>query len=412
MHRDPSSNKCKFLPLGKWRKELKQEDIPTPYMRLTDTIDMVGVQLCSTWNSTRKKNGDTVREKVANVIGPWRGGKFMPLSQRPYSINTYALSKVWHRSATVNLRISDYNSINSSLKKWLYADCILKPEELALYRPTQQGGLGLVSVQHKSIATFTRSFMELAVNPNYTNSNFLNLIYRKYVLDEDVGNISLPPYFTYDFFDNIIAARNEGYNAINMSIKQWYQFFLGRNVLNGNNFEPLPCKAEIENPDLLWPEIWKSIRDPSFSSITVSFMFKLTHNLLPTESRLHSTVGRRSNQSSPFCKYCSDRSQIADAEHCLFDCDLTRDVGQWLLDTIRKQIPAATPKDVMSLMTFAGSGPSWVITCTMEYAWTQRLQMKRACVVECIAKLQADLRILMMTRHNSVAESALTLLSS
>ena len=74
MHRDPSSNKCKFLPLGKWRKELKQEDIPTPYMRLTDTIDMVGVQLCSTWNSTRKKNGDTVREKVANVIGPWRGG--------------------------------------------------------------------------------------------------------------------------------------------------------------------------------------------------------------------------------------------------------------------------------------------------------------------------------------------------
>ena len=153
-----------------------------------------------------------------------------------------------------------------------------------------------------------------------------------------------------------------------MSIKQWYQFFLGRNVLNGNNSEPLPCKAEIENPDFMWPEIWKSIRDPSFSSNTVSFMFKLTHRLLPTESRLHSTVGRISNQSSPFCKYCSDRSQIADAEHCLFDCDLTRDVGQWLLDTIRKQIPAATPKDVMSLMTFAGIGPSWVITSTMEYA--------------------------------------------
>ena len=42
LHRDPASNKCKFLPLGKWRKELQQEMIPTPYMRLTDTLDMVG----------------------------------------------------------------------------------------------------------------------------------------------------------------------------------------------------------------------------------------------------------------------------------------------------------------------------------------------------------------------------------
>ena len=138
--------------------------------------------------------------------------------------------------------------------------------------------------------TDNKSYIKSFNYPNYTNSNFLNLIYRKYVLDEDVGNISLPPYFTYDFFDNIITVRNEGYDAINMSIKQWYQFFLGRNVLNGNNFEPLPCKAEIENSDLMWPEIWKSIRDPSFTSITVSFMFKLTHKLLPTESRLQLTL--------------------------------------------------------------------------------------------------------------------------
>ena len=45
LHRDPNSNKCKFLPLGKWRKELNQDMIPTPYMKLTDTLDMVGVQL-------------------------------------------------------------------------------------------------------------------------------------------------------------------------------------------------------------------------------------------------------------------------------------------------------------------------------------------------------------------------------
>ena len=46
LHRDPLTQKCKFLPLGNWRQQLKQEDIPTPYMKLTDTLDMVGVQLC------------------------------------------------------------------------------------------------------------------------------------------------------------------------------------------------------------------------------------------------------------------------------------------------------------------------------------------------------------------------------
>ena len=52
LHRDPLSNKCKFLPLGRWRRHLKQEDIPTPYMCLTDTLDMVGVRSCATHGQT------------------------------------------------------------------------------------------------------------------------------------------------------------------------------------------------------------------------------------------------------------------------------------------------------------------------------------------------------------------------
>ena len=38
LHRDPLTKKCKFLPLGKWRRELTQDMIPTRYMVLTDTL--------------------------------------------------------------------------------------------------------------------------------------------------------------------------------------------------------------------------------------------------------------------------------------------------------------------------------------------------------------------------------------
>jgi hypothetical protein len=62
LHREPASQKCKFLPLGRWRRTLQQEDLPRAcqYMVLSDHLDMVGVQLKATWTQTRKANCDIV----------------------------------------------------------------------------------------------------------------------------------------------------------------------------------------------------------------------------------------------------------------------------------------------------------------------------------------------------------------
>ena len=58
LHRDPNSQKCKFLPLGKWRKSLRQEDIPAScqYLTLSSCLDMVGVQLYGTWTDTDQED--------------------------------------------------------------------------------------------------------------------------------------------------------------------------------------------------------------------------------------------------------------------------------------------------------------------------------------------------------------------
>ena len=96
LHRDPTSGKCKFLPLGRWKWTLMQKDIPCPYMVLSDHLDMLGVELKATTTQTKKANGDTLQTRIKNTIGPWQAGKFMPLNQRPWSINSYALSKCWY----------------------------------------------------------------------------------------------------------------------------------------------------------------------------------------------------------------------------------------------------------------------------------------------------------------------------
>jgi hypothetical protein len=102
LHRDPLNKKCKSLTLGKWQTQFKQEDIPCDYMTLSDHLDMVGVTLMATWAKT-KVNGDVLQERVKNTIRPWKAGNFLPITQHGWSLNCYALSKVWFRSRCVDL---------------------------------------------------------------------------------------------------------------------------------------------------------------------------------------------------------------------------------------------------------------------------------------------------------------------
>ena len=106
---------------------------------------MIGVQLKATHTQTRKSNGDILVEKVKNTIGPWKGGKFMPLSLRCHSVNTYCLPKVWFKCASVDLRAGDASQITSNIKSWVYADQLIKPEELVLFKSRQMGGLNLIN---------------------------------------------------------------------------------------------------------------------------------------------------------------------------------------------------------------------------------------------------------------------------
>ena len=179
LHRNPQSDKCKFLPLGRWRGTLSQEDIPLAYMTLSDHLDMVGVELRATHTQTRKVNGDVLQTKVKNTVGPWQTGKFMPLIQRPWSANSFALSKVWYKCKCIDLRVADISSITSKIKTWLLADQLEKPQEMILYRPVLYGGLGLHHVKFKSLALLIHSFLETSTNPKYNHNLFHTSLYSR-----------------------------------------------------------------------------------------------------------------------------------------------------------------------------------------------------------------------------------------
>ena len=157
LHRDPSTQKCKFLPLGRWRGTLQQSDIPCPYMSLSDHLDMLGVELRATWTQTRKANCDILQDKVDKTVRQWKSGKFMPLTMRAWSMNSYCLPKIWFRSYCVDLRQLDISKIHSHVKSWMYGDQFLKPEERVLFRPPSHRGLGVHHAKLKAQAPIQAS---------------------------------------------------------------------------------------------------------------------------------------------------------------------------------------------------------------------------------------------------------------
>ena len=399
LHRDLSSNKCKFLALGKWRQELSQDMIPTPYMKLTDTLDMVGVQLCANWSETRRKNGESVRHKIQKLIGCWRSGKFLPLTQRPFSANTYALSKIWFRTGCVNLRESDFKVVNSSVKKWLYADLFFKPEEMVLFRKVGDGGLGLTSCRHKSLAHLIRTFLELAANPAYVDSLYLNILYRTYVLEEGCIVPHLPPYYNKHFFDKIIQAKKAGYNIIKMTVKQWYTFLMEQDVTmeSGNQQEKTlrPCRVEKLYSDVQWKTVWANIRMSFLGNCSKTFAWKLAHDLLPTEERL-GAVGKNIQN---VCKFSCAGNPVGNLEHCLFHCQLSEDVGTWLIDLHKTVNPEATSASILRLDLIENCELLYLSIKTFQFCWTKRLAGKRVTVIETIAYIVSDVRSFGGTRH-------------
>ena len=365
--------------------------------------------MCSSWATTRKTNGDNLRGKVSHLIGSWRIGKFMPLSLRPHSVNTYALSKVWYRSSTVNLREGDYLAINSSIKKWLYSDLLFKPESLLLHRPVKNGGLGLVSVKLKCLANMIRNFVDLAVNPNYLHSQFLNILYRVKILDENISSPPSPPYYNDGFFNIIREAVRSGKEISRMKTKHWYHHLYHQEYSFVQNDElppvPLPCKVEVLKPELDWNVIYSKIRIPALQSDVRSFGWKLIHRLLPSEDLLHNRLGNISDM----CRFSCN--QVASVEHCLLLCNLVNEVGFWILNLAQMSDPSAEISDIVCLNFNGSESLFWLVLNALSFVWSKRSKSKQAELADFLATIKQTLQVLSSTVHKNLAEEVLNTIS-
>ena len=278
LHRNPVTGKCKVLPLGRWRNSLQQEDIAFPYMKICDTLSMVGVELTASWQATRKLKNDDLQSRVQNCVSSWKSGKFMPLVSRPFSINTYCLSKVWFRTGSVDLRAGDIKAITSRIKSYVYQDLYQKPSEVLLYRDIEDGGLGLHHLESKAKAHLIATFIQTAAGKRFQTSTFHSWLYRYHVLGEThLPDPGYTPYYNQHFFLEIKKVKEDSpLNPLFMTIKEWYRYLVEKNVTRREvdqegRTEIIPCKVEERNHEVFWSESYRISRLKGLSPDSKSF---------------------------------------------------------------------------------------------------------------------------------------------
>ena len=414
LHRDPGSGKVKFLALGRWRGTLRQEDLPHQYVRLSDHLDFVGVELRSSFVQTRKANGDILQSRIMNIVGSWKAGRFMPLSQRAYSANCYALSKVWYRCSSINLRVQDHSQITSQVKSWLYQDLLIKPSELVLYRDAADGGLGLMNVSIRALALLIRSFLETSINPKYRHSLFHEHLFRYHVMEEHtLPNPGFTPYYDRDFFSVIAHYKHSStLNIATMTIKQWYSVLLEDKVLmkpvnlqvQGPR-ELVPIRPELKFPETDWTQVWSLARTKGLGSELVSFQFKIMHDLLPTQERAARLGVGEPNHGQ--CLLC--RLDTEDLVHGLLDCPYNMGAGQALLGVVQQILPDLDNERAVRLdfRRILQSDENLAVQCIlltgMKYIWETRITRKVVHLFRMRAEIEAKISILRKTRFSNTA---------
>ena len=409
LHRDPVSGKCKVLALGGWKNKLKQEDIGFPHLRLCEQLSMVGVELTASWQATRKVNNDDLQNRVQKCIGAWKSGKQLPLVSRPYSLNTYCLSKVWFRTSSVDLREGDIATMTSKIKSYCYQDLLQKPSEVTLFRRVQDGGLGLQHVRCKGLAHLISTFLLTAVNKNYQQSLYSSWLYR-YHVEEDtrLPDPGYPPYYNAAFFDTIRGVKDSGLNPIYLTVKQWYNYLLEklvttREIDQEGRRKLIPNRIEEMSPESQWGESYRLSRLHGLSPVSKSFLFKLIHQLIPSRER----VSRLIPANSALC-WCGT-GEVETYMHCFYTCAKNSDAASAMLRCAQTYDQDLTESKSLLLQVKADEvftlATITILTTGLELIWANRQQKKATTLFMMRAELECAVSIRRRSRNHLIREA-------
>ena len=143
---------------------------------------------------------------------------------------------------------------------------------------------------------------------------------------------------------------------------------------------------------------------PGLPSATMSFLWRMCHNILPCQSRLFRL--KMPNVRSDQCTHC-DLQAVGDLTHCLLNCPYNNGVDQFLLNQLSPLIPNLSPSQVVRLDLDVRDKQLPIVFLTgtiLQEIWACRKERRPCHLYSIRATLEAGINILRKSRHNAAAE--------
>ena len=283
------------------------------------------------------------------------------------------------------LRSEDLQAFTSAAKSFLYLGLLDKPTETVLYRETKDGGLGLLHIRYRAKAALLSTFLQTAINPNFYRNNYHNVMYRKYVLNEQIEAPKIPQSLAGDFFP-ILRELNMAIGGLEtVNLKTMYKFLVSEAIrvqdnedltLIGEEKRLIPLNCELIHPTNNWPEAWRRARLKGLGPELTTFVLKVMWGILPTREMLHRILPKIYLTS--VCPLCSQdvRGPTEDISHALMDCEANRETPASLTTLLRTYQPAITTTQVLALDLEIDPVMElplvWIIATSLSSIWNQR----------------------------------------
>ena len=162
----------------------------------------------------------------------------------------------------------------------------------------------------------------------------------------------------------------------------------------------IPCRVELASPEIDWEKSWRLARLPGLGPELTSFIFKLLHQVLPTQER----VARTSPVVAPTCKSPScTGGHIEDLQHALIHCCGNNGVGVRLVELAQVLAPGVGVDRLLHLDVVVEEDDEfacvWWLAAGLMAIWNLRKSGKKVEQYLVRAQLEAKINLLRETKY-------------
>ena len=311
------NNKTKIFGTGKWGS---REQWPITWLKVErQYFYTLGVYHSNRYALTIDKNW-------SNCVSAIRSHKQMlnnrklTLFQRVTYANSCMLSKIWYITHIYPLTQNYAKEINKIIFLYIWNGSYEPIRRNTVYRPRQEGGLGVINCLVKSQVILLNSFLRCTTNDDCINPLLLHYCYIRMhnIISMDYSihhaSLSLTPYYEliYSLLKKILHV--PGFPQV--SKKNIYTHMLPKEKSYG----------EEHYPTFNWKQVWKNFVGTIFIPYEKEIIFKHLHLCLATNQRL--AMVNRSTTS--ICNKCENNLEHTPL-HIFYQCESIKPLFQWLL---------------------------------------------------------------------------------